>query len=883
MQTKFPSLTSQEAAKRLEEHGYNELQEVNKATPFKLLIRQIKNNSVIYMLAVAALLSFFVGKEITAYVILAVIFAVVVIGFIQEYKAENAIGALKQMLMPVSFVIRDGKVKEVSSREIVPGDVLVLRSGEKVPADALILEESNLRLNESALTGESKEVTKSEAVDAKNPEDDNFVFMGTYVVNGRCTAQVVHTGMNTKFGQIAGMISESEKELPLQKKINNITRYLVVVALVASVLAGLLIAYRAETLDYAVLTDILILAIAVAVSAFPEGLPVVLITTLASGTSRMAQRNAIVNRMSIIETLGEITHICSDKTGTITKGEMTVKFLFAGGRLYTLTGVGYDSGGEVQEHDRRADLQENEVFPLLFKSSVLCNDTMIERTGEDGVYSVKGTPTEGSLLIMAAKAGVYKDDISSERVQEIPFSSERKMMSVLCEEESGYYVYTKGAPEILLKKCDQIFKYNKEMPMEEKHLNRILELNDEMGKNSFRTLAIAYKKLDFADKDFSEDGFVFLGLACMEDPPREEVMEAIKVSEGAGITVKMITGDNRETASAIGKQIGLKGKIMEGYQIDELTDEELSNQVKDICIFSRVRPEHKLRIVKALKENGEIVAMTGDGVNDAPALKEAHVGIAMGKNGTDVSRSVSDLILKDDNFATIVAAISEGRTVFNNIRKFVTYKLSVNFAELFVLFIGVLVSPWFGWQIPILLAIHILFMNLVTDNIPAITLGLNPTSKDIMEEQPRIKAEFLNKSLIKLIASVGMIMGIFTLGVYYFEFNYLGQNVEVARTATLLTLIGLEIVGAFSFRSFRKKILNRSPFVNIWLVYAGIVSLLATVAIIYIPPLRPIFETTPIGLYGWVAAIIVAVVVAALFDIVKHLNNKNPQYIADTN
>jgi P-type Ca2+ transporter type 2C len=883
MQTKFPSLTSQEAAKRLEEHGYNELHEVNKATPFKLLVRQIKNNSVIYMLTVAALLSFFVGKEVTAYVILAVIFAVVVIGFIQEYKAENAIGALKQMLMPVSFVIRDGKVKEVSSREIVPGDVLVLRSGEKVPADALILQESNLRLNESALTGESKEVTKSEAVDAENPEDDNFVFMGTYVVNGRCTAQVVHTGMNTKFGQIAGMISESEKELPLQKKINNITRYLVVVALVASVLAGLLIAYRAETLDYAVLTDILILAIAVAVSAFPEGLPVVLITTLASGTSRMAQRNAIVNRMSIIETLGEITHICSDKTGTITKGEMTVKFLFAGGRLYTLTGVGYDSGGEVQEHDRRADLQENEVFPLLFKSSVLCNDTMIERTGEDGVYSVKGTPTEGSLLIMAAKAGVYKDDISSERVQEIPFSSERKMMSVLCEEESGYYVYTKGAPEILLKKCDQIFKYNKEMPMEEKHLNRILELNDEMGKNSFRTLAIAYKKLDFADKDFSEDGFVFLGLACMEDPPREEVMEAIKVSEGAGITVKMITGDNRETASAIGKQIGLKGKIMEGYQIDELTDEELSNQVKDICIFSRVRPEHKLRIVKALKENGEIVAMTGDGVNDAPALKEAHVGIAMGKNGTDVSRSVSDLILKDDNFATIVAAISEGRTVFNNIRKFVTYKLSVNFAELFVLFIGVLVSPWFGWQIPILLAIHILFMNLVTDNIPAITLGLNPTSKDIMEEQPRIKAEFLNKSLIKLIASVGMIMGIFTLGVYYFEFNYLGQNVEVARTATLLTLIGLEIVGAFSFRSFRKKILNRSPFVNIWLVYAGIVSLLATVAIIYIPPLRPIFETTPIGLYGWVAAIIVAVVVAALFDVVKHLNNKNPRYIADTN
>jgi P-type Ca2+ transporter type 2C len=883
MQTKFPALTSEEAANRLKEFGYNEITEVNRSTPLKLLIRQIKNNSVIYMLTVAALLSFFVGKSITGYVILAVIFAVVVVGFIQEYKAENAIGALKQMLMPVSFVMRDGKVKEVDSRKIVPGDILVLRSGEKVPADALLLEESNLRINESTLTGESKEMTKSIAENEEEAEDENHVYMGTYIVNGRCTAKVVHTGMNTKFGKIAGMISESEKELPLQQKINKITRFLVIVALSAAFLAFFLIAYRAETLDYAVVTEILILAIAVAVAAFPEGLPVVLITTLASGTSRMAQRNAIVNRMSIIETLGEVTHICSDKTGTITKGEMTVKFLFAGGRLYSLTGVGYTAEGEIQEHEHRAHLQDNTVFPLLFRASVLCNDTMIERTGEDHVYSIKGTPTEGSLLIMAAKAGVYKDDISAERVQENPFNSERKMMSVLSNEETGFYVYTKGAPEVLLKKCSHIYKYNKEKPMEDKYLQRILELNNEMGKNSFRTLAIAYKKLDFADKDYEEDGFVFLGLACMEDPPREEVIEAIKVSEGAGITVKMITGDNKETATAVGEQIGLKGKVMEGYEIDDLSDEELSALVKEISIFARVRPEHKLRIVKALKDNGEIVAMTGDGVNDAPALKEAHVGIAMGKNGTDVTRSVSDLILKDDNFATIVAAISEGRTVFNNIRKFVTYKLSCNFTELFVLFVGVIVSPWLGWQIPVLLAIHILFMNLVTDNIPAITLGLNPTSKDIMEEQPRIKAEFLNKSLIKLIISIGLIMGTFTLGVYYFEFNILGQSVETARTAALFTLIALEIVGAFSFRSFRKKILNRSPFVNIYLVYATIVSFVATLAIIYLPFLRSVFETVPLGIFGWVGALSAGLLAAVLFDTLKHFNNKDPQYISDTN
>ena len=726
---KEKGLTKKEAEKRLRKYGLNEIRDISKTTYFKILLRQIKSNFMVYLLAAAMLISFFIGKSVTAYTILAIIFMVILAGFIQEYRSEKAISALKNILVPVSIVIRDGKEQEIQSASIVPGDVLLLRNGEKIPADCLLIEEKELRVNEAVLTGESKEASKK-ICSEKKYSDDNLVFMGTYIVNGRGVAKVIHTGMNTQFGKIAGLISTTEKELPLQKKVNKIAKYMVILAVVISVLTGLIMLSRSIVLNEETIFNILILVIALSVSAFPEGFPVVLITTLAAGARTMAKKNAIVNRMSIIETLGETTVICSDKTGTITKGEMTARRVFVNDAFYDVTGTGYDGKGDFLHNHKKIDINNEVTLRNLLYNAVLCNDSIIERTGNDLEFRTIGSPTESALLVMGVKAGLFKEGIKFKRVQEIPFNSERKMMSVLCEINKEKVVYSKGALEYLIKKCKFIQKNRAISKLSESEKKKILEFNKKMTSNSLRTIAFAYKKVDTFAKDHFEDYLVFLGFVGMEDPAREEVKEAISQCYNAGIEVKMITGDNKETAISIAKEIGLPGKIMEGNELDNLTDDELTKIIGPITIFARVKPEHKLRIVKALKYNGEIVTMTGDGVNDAPALKEAHIGIAMGKNGTDVSRSVADLTLKDDNFSTIVSAISEGRTIFKNIRKFSTYQLSCNFAELSILFISVLLSPFLGWQIPILLALQILFMNLVTDNLPAITLGLNPPSND---------------------------------------------------------------------------------------------------------------------------------------------------------
>jgi len=865
-------LTKKEAEKRLEQYGLNEIKDVSKVTSSKILLRQIKSNFIVYLLFAAMLISFLVGKSVTAYTILAVIVMVIIVGFIQEYRSEKAISALKSMLVPVSIVIRDGKEQEVQSANIVPGDILILRNGDKIPADCILLEEKELRVNESVLTGESKDV-KKKAGSKKKYSDDNLVFMGAFVVNGRAVAKVIHTGMNTRFGKIAGLISTTEKELPLQRKVNNIAKYMATLAAVVSVLTGIIMLSRAEAITSEVIIGILILIIALSVSAFPEGFPVVLITTLSSGAYRMAKLNAIVNRMSIIETLGETTVICSDKTGTITKGEMTVKKVFAGNCFYDVSGAGYEAKGEFTYKNKKVDIKKEPFYNALFNNAVLCNDARIERTGEDNEFKVSGSPTESALLVLAAKAGLYKEDIAYKRVQEIPFNSDRKMMSVLCRVNSEGIVYSKGATEYLIQHCRDIQKKGNVARLTEKDRAAILAANDSMSQESFRTLAFAYKKISSFSKDHFEDNLIFTGLVGMEDPPREEVKESVTQCMHAGITVKMITGDNKETALSIARQIGLKGKVMLGQELDNVTDDELPKIINPISIFARVKPEHKLRIIKALKSNGEIVTMTGDGVNDAPALKEAHIGVAMGKSGTDVSRSVADLTLKDDNFSTIVLAVSEGRIIFKNIRKFVTYQLSCNFAELAVLFIGVLLSPLLGWQVPLLLALQILFMNLVTDNLPAITLGFNPSSKDIMADKPRKNSEILNKKLIGLLAFNGTLMMIFVLLSYFFTFNMLGKSIEYSRTVALMTLIFLEIASAFNFRSFRKGVLSRSLLVNPYLAYASAISLIATFVIIY-SPLNKVFETVPLAIDGFIAGLSLSLLLIIIFDLSKHVNNK---------
>jgi len=707
--------------------------------------------------------------------------------------------------------------------------------------------------------------------------------MGTYIVNGKCLAKVLHTGMNTKFGEIAHLISNAEKELPLQKKVNDIAKVMVVIAIVFSVLTALLMVIEAPNITRDLIVDALILMIAIAVSAFPEGFPVVLITTLAVGAKRMSNKNVIVNRMSIIETLGETTVICSDKTGTITRGEMTVKFIFADNCLYEVEGTGYVAHGNITKDKQPIDLANSKAIKLLIESGVICNDAQIERTGDDHEYRGLGTPTEVALLVLGAKAGIYKEDYSGEIGGEYPFNSERKMMSTLYSPKGGeFIVYAKGAPEVLIEKCTKVLKDGREVDFTPKLKTNLEEMQQEMARHAYRTLAIGYKKLNSFERDYKEEEFVLLGVVAMEDSPRPEVVEAIATAEKAGIKVKMITGDNKETAAAIAKQIGLHGDVLVGKEIDELSDEELSIAIKSAQVFARVTPEHKLRIVKLLKTHDEIVAMTGDGVNDAPALKEAHVGIAMRKTGTDVSRATADLTLKDDNFSNIIHAVAEGRTIYNNIRKFVSYQLAANIAELLILLIGVVMAPRLGWGVPLLLSIQILFMNLVTDNIPAITLGLNPSSKDIMLEQPRKNSGILNKSLYWAIGISGVAMAIFTLGAYYLDFNVFGESVEFARTTALLALIIMEIVAAFAFRSFRKLVLTRSPFVNMSLVWASIISLGATLVIMYVKPAQVIFGTVAVGLTSWSIAIGVSLALTIILDVAKYYANKTTGYLRDT-
>lgn len=870
---KVEGLTKKEAERLLKEEGYNKIEDVNKISLFRILLRQIESNFVIYLLVAATIIAFLVGKNITGYSIVAVIMLITIVGFIQEFRAEKAIKALQNMIMPVSIVIRDGKETEISSSEIVRGDILVLRNGEKIPADCYVLEGGDVEVDESVLTGESKEMKKTAVEDFRQVKEENMIFMGTFIVKGKCLARVVRTGMETKFGQISSMISSAEKELPLQKKINKISKYLAIIGVVISLLTGVLIMSRTPVLSQEQFVEILILVVAIAVSSFPEGFPVVLIATLASGAHRMAQKNAIVNRMSIIETLGETTVICSDKTGTITKGEMTLKKIFAGGELIEVSGAGYEAHGKFSNAGKNLDIKKDKILNNFFRTSVLCNDSKIERTGVDKIYRVIGSPTEAALLIMAAKAGVYREDLQFEKIEEIPFNSENKTMSVLCKTRQGKFVFSKGAPEIILEKCRYIEKKDGIFRLSARERETIIEENNKLTSGTFRTLALAYKKVEDITKNYFEEDLIFQGIAGIEDPPREEVTEAIATCKRAGIKVKMITGDNKETAVAIARQVGISGEVIQGSELDKMSDNELARRIENIAIFSRVKPEHKIRIVRILKEKGEIVTMTGDGVNDAPALKEAHIGVAMGKNGTDVSRSVADLTLKDDNFATIVLAIKEGRTMFKNIRKFVSYQLSCNIAELLLLFTGVFLAPYLGWQIPFLLAIQILFMNLVTSDLPAITLGFNPTSLDVMEEKPRKKTEILNKDFAFLIAFTGILMSLLVLLVFYFTFNLMNETMEYARTSALAALIILEIALAFQFRSFRKGILSRTPFTNKYLVYASLISIAATLVIIY-SSANKIFETVPLKITGWVAVLSAVVVIVAVFDLLKKINNK---------
>jgi P-type Ca2+ transporter type 2C len=836
-------LSSSEAKLKLREYGLNKLEDRSPVLPGKIFLRQLKGNFLLYVLTAAAIISLMVDKHTTSYTIFGVVVIIIITSFVQEFKAEKAIKALENMLLPHTTVIRDGKIKEILSSEIVPGDIISLKTGERIPADCVVVEQTELKVDEAVLTGESKEVKKIADL------GESIIYMGTFVTSGKCLARVTDTGMKTEFGKIASMISSSEKEMPLQAKVNKIAKYMAMVAILASIINGTVLLLGYETIDRVVIIEVLIVVIALAVSAIPEGLPLVLTTTLATGAYRMAKKNAVVNRMSVIETLGETTVICSDKTGTITKGEMSVTRIFANDSIIQMNSP---------------ELSKKNIEQMT-KAAVICNDTAESQKGE-----LIGSPTEKALILMAQKVGFKDQWLKRERISEIPFSSDRKRMSVLVNLDGKFYTYTKGAAEIVLDCCSDYLIDGEVKKLGQAKQREILGVIKTFNDDGLRTMALAYRE-DKQESKLKESDLVFIGLAGIEDPPREEVYKAIEDCRSAGIKVKIITGDNLITAMAIARKIDIEGDGIEGEALDSLNDKEIQELVGKINVFARVKPEHKVKIVKALKKKGEIVTMTGDGVNDAPALKEAQIGVAMGKGGSDVSRGVADITLKDDNFSTIVSAVAEGRTIFGNIKRFVAYQLSINFAQILIITIGSILG------LPlVLLALQVLFINLITDVLPSISIGLTPPHEGVMKQNPRPNSDLLDGRSIVRIIVLGSVMVAGTLSVYIFFLNHTGWNVELSRSIALLTLILFVVANSYNFRSLHTLSLKTNPWSNKYLVYSTIITLAGAI-IITSPPLNKIFETVPMGKNYWMMAVIISFSVILISDLLKTILQERKQ------
>lgn len=853
-------LSTKQAAKLQEKFGPNEISLGQKLSPLKVFLRQFDHNYILYLLFVAALISFFVGKAITAYVILSVIVLVVGVGFVLEYKAERAIEALKQMVLPMCRVIRDGREIEMLARELVPGDLVLLTAGDSVPADCEIIEEYELYVNESMLTGESKEVKKSASKSESHP-NRHMVFMGTHIISGRAQAVVAKIAGDTSFGSIAHMIAAAEKEMPLQSKINKITSYMVAVSLVFSAMTGIVMLAYSSAITTEVVVGILIIIIALSVSAVPEGLPMVLISTLAHGAMRMARQNAVVNRMSVIGTIGEVTVICTDKTGTLTLGQMSVKSITTPLETYTVERTNNDSHGRILQGKTALTHMPHELG-LLIDAGRYCNDAQL--ADEKLQQAAKGSPTERALLWLGTITN-HASHTTLKRLGELPFSSERKMMSVL---HSDHIIRVKGAPERVLERCTHILTPQGSRAITKSDKEAINKTLHEYTSLAYRTLAFAYKKHEGSAKStYTEEGLTWLGVAGIEDPPRSEVTQAIATCQAAGIAVKMITGDNQETAQAIARQIGLPGRAIDATMLDSLSDAQLMKMMPTIGIFARVAPQHKVRIVKILKAQGELVAMTGDGVNDAPSLKEAHVGIAMGLNGTDVSRAAADITLKDDNFATIVAAIRHGRSIFENIQTFVAYQLSCNMAQLFIIFIGVLLGPILGWQTPLFVALQILFINLITDNLPAIVLGLLPARSTIMDRPP-LQSGLLTRQLVVFIITIGIGTGIFVLAFFSYFHDWARLEHEHARSLAYVCFVIIAILNAFGFRALRSH--SRSFFrkEDALLIVASLASFSMLLLVLY-TPLNGIFELVGLAANEWLYVAGVAAFFTLIFSLVK--------------
>lgn len=857
LDTNTHGLTSEIAANRLSTFGPNELKSGPRISPWAILAEQFKNVLIIILL-IATSLSAVMGHGIEAIAITVIVVFAVLLGFVQEYRAERAIEALRRMAAPTSTVFRDGVEVEVPANEIVPGDVVLIRSGDRIPADARLIESHSLKIEESALTGESVPVEKStEKLDQGiSPADRrNMVFAGTAAVYGRGRAVVTATGMDTEFGKIALMLETVESgRTPLQKNLDRIGSMLARAALVIVAVIVVLGVVRGQPL-----IDMVVFGIALAVAVVPEALPAVVTISLAIGVQRLAKRNALMRKLPAVETLGSTSVICSDKTGTLTRDEMTVRRVWSGGETYEVTGSGYDPAGRFERDGRETD--PDGLARDTLAAATLASDAMVELDGRTGLWNVKGDPTEAALIVAAMKAGFIPDDLSDRfpRIAEIPFTAETKRMTTLHDGPDGKIAYTKGAPEVIVESCSKFATANGEIAMEAAEAEEVLETARSMAEGALRVLAVARKSA--TELCNAETGMTFLGLLGMIDPPRPEARGAIATCRTAGIRPVLITGDHPLTAAAVAREIGLlnEGRTVTGKELDRMDDRILEDEVESIDVFARVSPIHKLRVVSALQAGNRIVAMTGDGVNDAPALKKADIGIAMGITGTDVSKEAAAMTLTDDNFATIVAAVEEGRAIFGNIKKYLMYLLSCNIGE-----IGLMAATALaGLPLP-LTAVQLLYVNLATDGLPALALAVDPPDNDLMRRHPRDpKRGVFTRPVVTLMIVGGVWSTLANLAVFTYALGH--RSHSEAMTMTFATLVVIQFVNAYNFRSDRRSLFSR-PFANHWLNAAIAWELLLLGLVIYLPVLQSPFGTFGLTLDDW---LIVAAASASIIPVIE--------------